>query len=100
MKTRNYYKHSATLAVRICAAVFMWSAYCLLLSQVLSGIRFSGGMQIFFLGIPLIVILVVGHRNRRIKSLVQSPQSVQTPEEGLAHVLFYLHLVLVKRDKR
>jgi hypothetical protein len=60
---------------------FLWSNLILILNKILENTEFNGGIQIYFLGLPLIFGLILFSDDERILLLMKNINNFQTGEE-------------------
>jgi len=53
-------------------AIFLWANLVLVLAKLLENTEFSGALQLYFLGLPLVVGLVIFDRDDRVNLLMQN----------------------------
>ena len=51
-------------------ALFLWGNLVLILAKLLENTRFSGALQLYFLGLPLVIGLVIFDRDDRVNLLL------------------------------
>lgn len=61
--------------------IFLWANLLLIIVKILEHTDFTGGLQIYFLGLPLIVALVVFDKDKRVELLVKNLNNFQRGEE-------------------
>jgi hypothetical protein len=70
VNNRPYYNQTTQTIVEIFSGVFAWTNLVLLFTQVLSGAKFTGSLEILFLGIPIICVLIYTKQEERFKLLM------------------------------
>lgn len=65
-------------------ALFFWANLVLILAKLLENTDFSGALQLYFLGLPLVIGLVVFDRDDRVSLLLQNINNFQRGED-VAH---------------
>lgn len=55
---RPYYSQTTQTIVEIFSGVYAWTNLVLLFTQVIEGAKFTGSLEILFLGIPIISLLI------------------------------------------
>ena len=78
---KPYHHRSTQIIYEIFSGVFMWSNIVLLLTHLLSGTRFNAGLQIYVLGIPLIIALIVTRKDHRLRLLLLPDSQMYNPEQ-------------------
>ena len=68
--SKPYHNDKINIIYSICTLIFWWANSCLFISQVLSETTFNGGLELFFLGIPLVVSLIIYARDKRVELLM------------------------------
>jgi hypothetical protein len=53
-------------------ALFLWGNLVLILAKLLENTNFSGALQLYFLGLPLVIGLVIFDRDDRVNLLLQN----------------------------
>lgn len=64
--------------------LFLWGNLVLLLAKLLETTRFSGALQLYFLGLPLVIGLVIFDRDDRVQLLLTNINNFQRGED-VAH---------------
>ena len=65
-------------------ALFLWGNLVLFLAKLLEKTDFSGALQLYFLGLPLVIGLVIFDRDDRVNLLLQNINNFQRGED-VAH---------------
>lgn len=61
-----YHNERLTVVINIETAIFAWANIVLLISKVLEFTSFNGGLQLFLLGIPLSIALLIFNKDDRV----------------------------------
>lgn len=73
--------------------LFLWGNLVLFLAKLLETTDFSGALQLYFLGLPLVVGLVMFDRDDRVGLLLQNINNFQRGEEQAHQIRYFLHLL-------
>lgn len=76
----------------------LWSNIAILISKILENTRFNGGFQLFFLGCPLVVGILIFTRDHRREELLYSVSNFQTGEDAARQVKYFLSLIARKEN--
>jgi hypothetical protein len=60
------------MLVEIFAGIFVWTNYVLLFTQIIEGTQFNASLEIYFLGIPIICVLIYTRQEDRLQLLLTS----------------------------
>lgn len=52
--------------------IFLWSNLVLFIAKILENTEFSGALELYFLGLPLIIGLIAFDKDERIKLLLKN----------------------------
>ena len=74
-QTKPYYNQRIQKLFCVLTAVFSWGNIVLLIVKILEKSKFNGGLQLYFLGIPLIVALVLFDKDNRMDVLLRNISS-------------------------
>jgi len=95
-----YYSPTISMVVNILSGLFVWTNLVLLIAKVLEDSEFKGALQIFFLGIPMIFLLILTHKDERVALLMKNINNFQKGEEVAIQIRYFLHLVQSKDANR
>lgn len=73
--------------------VFLWHSTCLLIGQLLSSTNFDSTILLFFIGIPIVIIIILTIKEDKILLLNQSINNLKTGEEVIEQIRYFLQLV-------
>lgn len=65
----------------VMTGIFLWANILLIIVKILEYTEFDGGLQIYFLGLPLVVALVLYDKDKRVELLVKNINNFQRGEE-------------------
>lgn len=80
--------------------IFFWCNVCLLAVKILEYTSFDGGLQIFFLGLPVVVACIAFDKDERVFILTQNIANFQRGEEAALQIRYFLNLVLTRDNDR
>jgi hypothetical protein len=80
LKSRPYFNQTTQLLVEIFSGVYAWTNLVLLFTQIISGAKFTGSLQILFLGLPIICILIYTKQEDRLKLLMTPENQIESGE--------------------
>lgn len=75
---------------------FLWQNIILTLCKILEHTEFSGGLEIYFLGLPLIAGLIIFEKDSRLELLMKNINNFQTGEEVVLQLRYFLYLINTK----
>jgi len=78
--------------------LFLWGNLVLVLAKLLENTDFSGALQLYFLGLPLVVGLVIFDRDDRVGLLLQNINNFQRGEDVAHQIRYFLHLLQTGKD--
>ena len=67
-----YYSDKMNKFFCILTGLFLWANLVLFLAKVLENTDFSGALQLYFLGLPLIIGLIIFDKDERAKLLLKN----------------------------
>lgn len=65
----------------VLTGIFLWANFVLLIAKILEKTDFSGSLQLYFLGLPLIIGLAIFEKDERITILLKNINNFQKGEE-------------------
>lgn len=81
--------------------IFLWGNILVVIVKILEHTDFSAGLEIYFLGVPLVIALVLFDKDKRVELLVKNINNFQRGEEVALQIRYFLHLVMSRdHDKR
>ncbi|MDR3582384.1 MAG: hypothetical protein P4L67_03890 [Candidatus Pacebacteria bacterium] len=93
---RPYYNEVMNLVVDMTNYVYLWSCFLLCLAMLLADKEFSSAMQLFFLGTPIICIVVYTWRDKRKKLLMKPVEQFESGDEWYQKIRYYTSLIYYK----
>ena len=78
--------------------LFLWANLVLVLAKLLQFTDFSGALQLYFLGLPLVIGLVMFDRDDRVALLLQNINNFQRGEDVAHQIRYFLHLLQTGKD--
>ena len=100
VKSRPYFNQTTQLLVEIFSGVYAWTNLVLLFTQIISGAKFTGSLQILFLGLPIICILIYTKQEDRLKLLMTPENQIESGELCQLKNSYYLYIVESKEADR
>ena len=92
--TSRAYTHRTTQLLNEClAALFFWTNIVLLLGILFEKSKFSGALELYLLGIPIVCVIVVTKKDTRLKLLLLNDFLVEKGEIFQRRNLYYLHII-------
>jgi len=88
------------LNIFFCAltGLFLWGNLVLFLAKLLESTDFSGALQLYFLGLPLVIGLVIFDRDDRVNLLLQNINNFQRGEDVAHQIRYFLHLLQAGKE--
>jgi len=80
--------------------IFCWTNIILLISQVLSEAQFNAGLQIYLLGIPVVVILILTLKDDRMQEILVPIAKFLKGEEALNQINQIITLIKTRETDR
>eukprot|EP00347_Sterkiella_histriomuscorum_P000937 403373955 len=100
VSNKPYFNQTTQIIAEIFSGVFAWTNYVLLFSQLVESTQFNGAIEIYFLGIPIICILIYTRQEDRLQLLLTSEGQFQKGESCQKKNFFYLHIIETKEIQR
>jgi hypothetical protein len=88
-----YYNDNINKLHCLLTCIFLWSNLILLICKILEKTDFSGGLQLYFLGLPIIVALIYFEKDERNSILLVNISNFQRGEEIALQIRYFLHLI-------
>jgi hypothetical protein len=64
-----YYSDYMNRLMSLVTGLFLWGNFVLIIVKILEKTEFDGGLQIYFLGLPLVGLMIVYSKDERIELL-------------------------------
>jgi hypothetical protein len=84
----------------LATGLFLWGNFVLIIVKLLEHSDFNGGLQIYFLGLPLVGVMIVFGKDERIQLLNKNINNFQKGEEMALQIRYFLNLVQTKDTDR
>ena len=98
---RPFYEERSNTAFLVHTGVVLWSFVVLFFIKVLENAAFDGGIFLFFIGIPIVWVIVVTQNDERFKLLLTNVNKFQNGESVFKQIRYFLELVEAKyKDRR
>ncbi|EGR33143.1 PAS domain S-box family protein [Ichthyophthirius multifiliis] len=95
-----YYDEEVGKFYKVVTTYYLWTNFNLLLSQILSGTSFNGGLISWLIGLPFIVLIMITEKKSRIDTLIRSQMKFRSGEQIQGHLRYILQLIGdQKKDK-
>lgn len=88
-----YYDKKVSKFFRICSSYYFWTNLMLMVSQVLYGFNFNGGLVAWLGGLPFIGIIIIFEKKSNIDKLFSSDLKFRSGEDLELHLKYVLQLV-------
>ena len=76
-----FYKDYMTLYVSCLTGIFFWGNLTLIFGKILENTHFEGILEIYFLGLPIILFLIIFAPDERINLVHKNINNIQNGEE-------------------
>jgi hypothetical protein len=76
-----YFNDKMTKFYCVLTGIFLWANFNLLIAKILESTEFSGALQLYFLGLPLIIGLIIFSKDERIELLLKNINNFQRGED-------------------
>ena len=93
-----YFNDKMNVFFSALTALFLWANLVLFLAKLLEYTNFSGALQLYFLGLPLVIGLVIFDRDDRVSLLLQNINNFQRGEDVAHQIRYFLHLIQTGKD--
>lgn len=88
-----YYDKNVSKFFRICSSYYFWTNLMLMVSQILQGFDFNGGLVAWLGGLPFIGIIIIFEKKSNIDKLFSSDLKFRSGEELELHLKYVLQLL-------
>eukprot|EP01022_Parablepharisma_sp_SALTPOND_P033551 TRINITY_DN88_c0_g1_i1.p1 TRINITY_DN88_c0_g1~~TRINITY_DN88_c0_g1_i1.p1 ORF type:complete len:1755 (-),score=211.95 TRINITY_DN88_c0_g1_i1:16687-21951(-) len=95
-----FYNETMNHVVDVVNGIFLWSCVVLCLVMLLEDTEFSGGVQLFFLGSPVVGFIIYSGTDRRKKLLMNPIEQFDSGDEWYQKVRHYMSLIYHKDTSR
>lgn len=76
-----YYSDYMNKLMSLVTGIFVWGNIVLIIVKLLESTEFDGGLQIYFLGLPLVSLMIVYSKDERVKLLNSNINNFQRGED-------------------
>jgi hypothetical protein len=76
-----YYNDKMNKFFCVITGVFVWANVVLFIAKILEDTEFSGALQLYFLGLPLVIGLIIFDQDERVRLLLKNINNFQKGEE-------------------
>lgn len=90
---RSYHNEIVQTQHNVYRVVCLWSNITILLSKILQHTSYNGGMQLFFLGIPIVVALTVFLKDSRKDEMMYNISKFHKGEDVVRQAKYYLQII-------
>ena len=95
-----FYSDYMNKLMSLVTGLFVWGNTCLIIVKLFEKTDFDGGVQIYFLGLPLVSLLIVYSKDERIKLLNSNIDSFQRGEDLALQIRYFLNLLNTRDSDR
>lgn len=79
--------------LQILTGIFLWSNICLAFAKLTSETKFDGSLQIYFMGLPLIILISLFEKDTRARLLIKNIEICENGLEASQLIRYYLYIV-------
>ena len=90
---RPYYNETIADIWNVLTGLFVWTNLCLLVAMALENTDFNGALQIYFLGFPLVIVLIATSKDHRKKLILKPLDQFDSGSEWHLKIRFYISLI-------
>lgn len=76
-----YYSDHMNKFFCVLSGIFVYGNLCLFIAKIFESAKFSGALQIYFLGLPLFIGLIIFDKDERVQLLLKNINNFQKGEE-------------------
>jgi len=95
-----YYNDIMNTVNNMINGIFLWACMMLILVMLLQDSEFTGGVQLFFLGAPIVGAILFAIPNGRQKLLMKPIEQFESGEEWYTKIRQYIYLIHLKDSSR
>jgi hypothetical protein len=95
-----YYNYKIMKMYLIITGIYLWNCLVLLLGKALETTQFDGCIPLFFIGIPLIIVIIITWNENKLSLLLTNTNKFQRGEKVQLQVRYFLDLVDKKDTDR
>lgn len=95
-----YYSDYMNKLQMVCTGIFVWGNTVLIIVKLLENTEFDGGLQIYFLGLPLVILMIMYSKDERVKLLNSNINNFQRGEDIALQIRYFLNLVQTRETDR
>jgi hypothetical protein len=89
---RPFYDEKMMKIFLIYTGIYLWAATCLLVAKIFEDSEFDGPIQLFFIGIPIVVTIVLTEKNGLFTLLLTNLSKFEKGETVIKQVRYFLEL--------
>lgn len=89
---RPFYDEKMMKIFLIYTGIYLWAATCLLIAKIFESSEFDGPIQLFFIGIPIVVTIVLTEKNGLFTLLLTNLSKFEKGETVIKQVRYFLEL--------
>jgi len=95
-----YYNDKMNKYFAVLNGVFFWNNLSLFIAKIFENTDFNGALQLYFLGLPLVIGAIIFKKDHRNAILLRNLNNFQKGEDALLQIRYYLNLVMRKDTMR
>lgn len=88
-----YYDNEVGNFYNIITTYYLWTNFCLLISKLLEQTDFNGGLIMWIIGLPFLVMIMLSTKKSRIDTLLRSQVKFRSGEQIQGHLRYVLLLM-------
>ena len=69
--------------------IFLWTTFCQIIIKTLERTSFDGGLQIYLLGIPLVIAIIVSSPDKKMQVLTTNINNFHKGEEVALQIRYF-----------
>ncbi|CDW77649.1 UNKNOWN [Stylonychia lemnae] len=97
---RPFYNDNANIFYTCLSGLFLWGNIVLLFVKLMEPLNFDGGYQIYLLGVPIVIFIIIFEPDRRKKLLIMNINNIEKGEEAMLQIRYYIRLVqFMEKDR-
>jgi hypothetical protein len=95
-QTRPFFNHTIMKTHLVCWGLFFWNTIVILIGKCLESTNFDGSLALFFIGLPVVIVVVHSNYDNRIAVLMADIKKLPSGQFAIKQIHYLLEII----DKR
>lgn len=90
---RPYYNDKMMKVFLVVTGIYFWNTLVLLIGKILENTNFNGNLSLFFLGVPIIIVIILTNYDNKLSVLLTNINKFQKGEKVQTQIRYFLELI-------